>query len=334
MINICNTSQKLGGQVNIKILVTGGSGFIGTNVVQFYLDKNIEVLSLDIARPRNSAHACCFTQLDICNKKLLVDCMCKYRPTHVIHLAARTDLNGAKLSDYPANIIGVENVIEAINQSGKVKKALFASSMLVCEVGYQPVDYDDYRPSTVYGESKVLTEIIIKNHTSIHSEWNIIRPTSIWGPWFGQPYRNFFDILIRGRYVNLKAFSATKTFGFVGNSVYQLDELLFSQDSALNHKTLYIGDSPPINISEWADEILLALEKSPAIKLPYPLFKMLALFGDWAGKLGVNIPMNSFRLRNMTTNNICQLDDLYDTVGVPPYSRAEGIRQTLNWMRK
>lgn len=320
--------------MNIKILVTGGSGFIGTNVVQFYLDKNIEVLSLDIAKPRNSAHERCFKQLDICDKKLLLDCMCEFLPTHVIHLAARTDLKGVSLADYPANTIGTENVIEAINLSGKVKKALFASSMLVCEVGYQPVDYDDYRPSTVYGESKVWTEKIIKNHASINSEWNIVRPTSIWGPWFGEPYRNFFDILMRGKYVNLKGMSATKTFGYVGNAVYQLDRLLFSQDSSLSSKTLYIGDWPPINITEWADDILLALGKSPAIKVPYPLFKMLALFGDWAGKLGVQIPMNSFRLRNMTTNNVCQLADLYEAVGVPPYSRAEGIQQTLNWLKK
>jgi nucleoside-diphosphate-sugar epimerase len=325
---------KLGVLVNTKIIVTGGSGFIGTNVVQFYLDKSFKVLSLDIAKPRNSAHEFCFMQLDICDKKLLVDCVRDYQPTHVIHLAARTDLKGAKLSEYPANIIGVENVIEAINRSGKVKKALFASSMLVCEVGYKPFDYDDYMPSTVYGESKVLTEKIVKNHALIHSEWNIIRPTSIWGPWFGEPYRNFFDILMRGRYVNLKGMSATKTFGYVGNAVHQLDQLLFSQDSTLNCKTFYIGDYPPINISEWADEILLELKMAPAIKVPYPIFKILALFGDSVGKLGVKIPMNSFRLRNMTTNNICQLDDLYQSVGVPPYSREEGIRQTLNWLRK
>jgi len=320
--------------LNIKILVTGGSGFIGTNVVQFYLDKNIDVLSLDIAKPRNSAHGRYFKQVDICDKKILIGCMCEFMPTHVIHLAARTDLKGVKLSDYPANTIGTENVIEAINKSGKVKKALFASSMLVCEVGYQPVDSDDYRPSTVYGESKVWTEKIIKNHASINSAWNIVRPTSIWGPWFGEPYRNFFDILMRGRYVNLKGMSATKTFGYVGNAVYQLDQLLFNQDSSLSSKTLYIGDCPPINISEWADEILLALRKSPAIKAPYPIFKILALFGDLTGKLGVQIPMNSFRLRNMTINNVCQLEDLYEAVGVPPYSRDEGIQQTLNWLRK
>lgn len=318
--------------MSIKILVTGGSGFIGTNVVQFYLNKNIEVLGIDITRPRNIDHEPYFKQVDICDINHLVESMSEFLPTHVIHLAARTDLNGATLSDYQANTKGTENVIEAIKQSGKVNKALFASSMLVCEVGYQPVDYDDYKPSTVYGESKVLAEKIIKNMKSTHFEWNIIRPTSIWGPWFGEPYNNFFDLVMRGRYVNLKGRSATKTFGYVGNAVHQIDQLLFSRDKSLSCKTFFIGDSPPINISEWADEILQTMGMSPAIKVPFPLFKMLALCGDWAGKLGVKIPMNSFRLKNMTTNNIQRLDDLYMVVGMPPYSRAEGIQQTLNWL--
>lgn len=302
--------------------------------MQFYLDKNIEVLGIDMAKPRNSDHEPYFKQIDICDKSRLVDCMCEFLPTHVIHLAARTDLNGATLSDYRANTTGTENVIAAINQSCNVSKALFASSMLVCETGYQPVDSDDYKPSTMYGESKVLAEKLIKNHASINCEWNIVRPTSIWGPWFGEPYRNFFDLVMRRRYVNLKGRTATKTFGYVGNTVYQIDQLLFSQDKSLCRKTFYIGDSPPVNISEWADEILLAMGMPPAIRLPFPVFKMLAFCGDWAGKVGVKIPMNSFRLRNMTTNNIQRLEDLYMAVGMPPYSRTEGIQQTLEWLRK
>jgi len=320
--------------LHIKILVTGGSGFIGTNIIQFYLDKNIEILSLDICKPRKKSHESCFKRLDICDKNKLARCICEFSPTHVIHLAARTDLDGTKLSDYSANIVGVKNLIEGINQSGKVIKSLFASSMLVCEVGYQPVDYNDYKTSTVYGESKVLTEKIIKEYSSIRSEWNIIRPTSIWGPWFRVPYRNFFDLLISRRYINLKKNGAIKTFGYVGNSVYQIDRLLFSENPLLNHKTFYIGDNPPVSISKWANEILSVLGRKPAAEVPFYFFKVLALLGDFGGKIGVKFPMNSFRLNNMTTNNIQKLDDLYLAIGKPPYSRMDGTIQTLNWIKR
>ena len=206
--------------------------------------------------------------------------------------------------------------------------------MLVCEVGYKPIDYDDYKPSTLYGESKVLTELIIKKSKFINSQWNIIRPTSIWGPWFEEPYRNFFDLLIRGKYYNLKNEAAIKTFGYVGNAVYQIDKLLFASENSLQFKTFYIGDSPPINISDWADEILKTLGMSPATKLPIIVFKVAALCGDLASKVGIKLPMSSFRLKNMTTNNIQNLEDLYISVGVPPFSRTEGIEQTLNWLLK
>ncbi len=40
-----------------RVLITGGAGFIGTNLVQLYLDKGDEVLSLDLEPPRDAAHA-------------------------------------------------------------------------------------------------------------------------------------------------------------------------------------------------------------------------------------------------------------------------------------
>lgn len=317
--------------MTIKIIVTGGSGFIGTNVVQYYQEKNIDVFNLDIARPIHPGHLNNWISADICDDSRLTEIFKEISPTHVVHLAARTDLKGKTVRDYSSNIQGVRNVISAINSCESVDKAIFASSMLVCRVGYIPKDYDDYSPNTAYGESKVATEKIIKG-SKISCAWNIVRPTSIWGPWFREPYRNFFDLIIGGRYVNLKGRTATKTFGFIGNAVYQIDKLLFQQDVSLNHKSYYIGDKPPINISEWANEILMELGRPCARLVPFPLFKLAALCGDVLNKLGCPFPMNSFRLANMTIDNIMNLDDLYIAVGEQPYSRSNGIKKTLGWI--
>lgn len=80
----------------------------------------------------------------------------------MIHLAARTDLRGVTLQDYDANMSGVSNVLAAINEAGSVQRAIFASSMYVCEPGYMPKDFEDYAPHTLYGESKVETEKELK----------------------------------------------------------------------------------------------------------------------------------------------------------------------------
>ena len=51
-----------------RLLVTGGSGFIGTNVVEGFLRDEFAVLNIDIAAPRDSSQAPYWQQLDIMNR--------------------------------------------------------------------------------------------------------------------------------------------------------------------------------------------------------------------------------------------------------------------------
>ena len=315
-----------------RILITGGSGFIGTNMVEFYLNKDINVLSIDIVKPRHKSHLNYFENVNICNKKELLDCVSKFKPTHVIHLAAKTDLRGSNIEDYKANTKGVLNVIDAICSTESVVRTIFASSMLVCKAGYKPVDGDDYKPDTLYGESKVCMEKYIKNNTKIKSMWNIIRPTSIWGPWFRSPYSDFFNMIIKNRYVNIHGKMATKTFGYVENAVFQIDKILLDKGTTHNKEIFYIGDRPPVNIAVWANEIAYALKNKKILAVPFFIFKTLALIGDFLGLLGLSFPMSSFRLANMTNDNVQNLDKTYLLTGEPPIKRSEGIKRTLAWI--
>ena len=170
-------------------------------------------------------------------------------------MAARTDLNGKKISDYRANFEGVENLLQISAITPSVRRVILASSMLVCKVGYTPKDFNDYLPTTIYGESKVLTEKVIKDFKTSHFKSIIIRPTSIWGPWFGAPYLNFFKLVKKGLFFKFGDSLATKTFGFVGNTISQIDTLLFCDDKLLIFDVYYLGDDPPLNIGDWADSI-------------------------------------------------------------------------------
>jgi len=316
-----------------KIIITGGSGFIGTNVVQHYLDKGWEVLSLDRNKPKNPEHAQYFRSIDLLNRTDLIEATKQFSPTYLIHLAARTDLDETNdIKGYAANIQGVQNVIDACDQCSKLKRVIFASSMLVCRFGYIPKDEFDYSPNTLYGESKVLTEKIIRDSDMKH-EWTIVRPTSIWGPWFGVPYRNFFDAVLKKRYVHPGKQAGTSTYGFIGNTVYQIHQILTAPAPDIHHKTFYLGDAPPNNLSEWADEIATQSGLRKNRKVPYWIVKTAAFCGDILSALNIEFPITNFRLKNMTTSNILNLSNTNLIAPNRPYSRAEGIKRTLDWMK-
>lgn len=314
-----------------KVLITGGSGFIGTNLLLFLIEK-YEILNIDI-RESNLTELQKYTSLvDITNYEKLRNVVISFSPDYIIHLAARTDLNGKSINDYSANTAGVSNLMKIIHELPNLKKLIVTSSMLVCHTGYYPKDQFDYAPNTLYGESKVETERIVWDNKP-QCDWAIIRPTSIWGPWFGVPYRNFFDMVISRKYFHIGRKSCTKTYGYIGNAVYQIEQNLFHETLNEDQKVFYIGDNPPTNIETWANEI--AEELNYNIKrVPFWMLKTAAYFGDLLKLFNITFPMTSFRLKNMTTDNIIDLSETYNIAPNPPYSRIDGIKTTLQWLKK
>ena len=314
-----------------KVLITGGSGFIGTNLLLFLIEK-YEILNIDI-RESNLTELQKYTSIvDITNYENFRNVVIGFSPDYIIHLAARTDLNGKFIYDYSANTVGVSNLMKIIHELPKLKKLIVTSSMLVCHTGYYPKNQFDYAPNTLYGESKVETEKIVWDNKP-QCDWAIIRPTSIWGPWFGVPYRNFFDMVISRKYFHIGRKSCTKTYGYVGNAVYQIEQILFHETLNEDQKVFYIGDNPPTKIEIWANEI--AAELNFDIKrVPFWMLKIAAYFGDLLKLFNITFPMTSFRLKNMTTDNTIDLSETYKIAPNPPCSRIDGIKATLQWLKK
>lgn len=142
----------------MKILITGGSGFIGINLIEKLIQENITVLNTDIVPPPNPNQVQYFRKIDINDFDSLNEVINKYQPDYIIHLAARVDLNGLIIDEYKTNFTGTENLIKAINNTPSVKKIIYTSSMLVCKAGHNPSSSDDFSPNAVYGESKVIME--------------------------------------------------------------------------------------------------------------------------------------------------------------------------------
>jgi len=316
----------------MRILITGGSGFIGTNLIDYYISKGDVVQNIDIKPPQNEAHISYWIRTDIRDIAELRIRVMAFKPDFVINMAAKADLTGKSIDDYSTNTFGVKALLEVCNEVKSIRKVLFTSTMLVCKAGYLPKDENDYCPPNLYGESKMIGEKIVREAADILKyDWLIIRPTSIWGPWFGPTYRGFFEMIIQHRYFNFSGKMSNKTYGYVGNTVYQIDSLLQADSS--NRKTYYIGDYDPTNIREWATEIANEVNSS-LLTIPRQIIWLAAKIGDILQYFHFKFPINSFRFKNMTTDNILPLQETQKIAPLTVYSRIEANKLTIKWMRE
>ncbi len=319
----------------MRILVTGGSGFIGTNLVDHFAARGDEVLNLDIVAPRNSAHHALWHSGDLFDAVRLHSLVRNFDPEAIFHMGARTDLVGRSVEDYAANTVGVENLIAAVEGAASLRRLIFASSRLVCRIGYSPSDKFDYCPTTPYGESKMIGEQLVHAAVSLlPCPALIVRPTSIWGPWFDVPYKTFFLTISRGRYVHPGTARILKSFGFVGNTIHELVRLMDAPVDAVDGKTFYLADYPPIDVAVMANTIQHALGVAPIKTVSVGVLRPAAWVGDCLKALGWgNPPLTSFRLDNLLTQMKHDLEPLQAVVGALPHSMEEGVCITVDWLR-
>ncbi len=316
-----------------RVLVTGGSGFIGTNLVDYLLKKGFEVISLDIVYPKVDAHKRFFKFIDILDQANLISLISEYKPKCIFHLAARTDLNEkTNINGYSVNIQGTGNLIEAIKISKAVKRCIFASTQLVCRIGSIPKNDLDYSPNTLYGESKVRMEKIIKKNDGGGIQWCIIRPTTVWGPGMSPHYQGFLMMVKKGVYFHVGSRPLYKSYGFTGNFVYQLVKLLESPVERFHRQTFYLADYEPLSLRAWINAFQREFGGRPVKTCPEVLANTLAKIGDLLGLMGAqNIPFNSFRLNNILTEYRFNLAKTEELCGPLPYTMEEGVKLTASW---
>jgi nucleoside-diphosphate-sugar epimerase len=273
-------------------------------------------------------------RIDVLDADALVAEVRALEPNLLIHAAARTDLLGTSVHDYRVNTDGTTNVVAAVNATPALRRVVFFSSRMVCRIGYQPTADDDYCPPNAYGESKVVGEQIVRR-ADIRVPWTIVRPTSIWGPWFDVPYRTFFDTVARGRFFHTAdSPNVSKSFGFVGNTVHEVACLADTVAQLVDRRTFYLAHYPPLRLGPWAELVRRELGAVPIRTLPYPVLRIAARVGDLAARCRVaEPPLTTFRLSNLLTPMVYDLAALEHIVGELPYSLEEGVTQTVAWMR-
>jgi GlcNAc-P-P-Und epimerase len=314
-----------------RVLVSGGSGFIGTNLVESLARDGFDVLSFDHSAPRIPAHRRYFRRVDLLDRDAVTSAFREWKPQQVVHLAARTDLDGASLDDYAANTTGTEIMLDAAEAAGTVTRMLVTSSMLVCPPGYVPKDEHDYAPHTPYGRSKVETERITRGRDP-QFVWALLRPTTIWGPYHHGLRDQFLRVVRRGLYLHPGGRSCRRSYGYVGNAVHQIRQLLDAPEGVVRRRMFYIGD-PAIELLDYINGFSRRLTGKNVRVVPYALMKSMALCGDAASALGLKgLPLTSYRLSNMTGDNVLDMSPTLAVTGPNPFTLEQGIEATVAWL--
>ena len=142
----------------MKTLITGGSGFIGTNYVDLLMQQQAQIVNIDTRPPLKDEHRQFWRAADIMDDAALAAIFLEFGPQRVIHMAARTDTDSVVLADYEVNMTGTANVLAAISLTPGVERAVITSTQFVLRPGKLPEHDEDFDPHTVYGQSKVVTE--------------------------------------------------------------------------------------------------------------------------------------------------------------------------------
>jgi len=315
----------------IKILCTGGSGFIGTHLIDSFLAQGIESINIDIAKPKKQAHDAYWRECNILDLDHLKNLFREFQPSHIVHLAARATMEGKSLDDFRDNTVGTANVLDAVKETASISRVIITSSQHVRKPGRGLPQHDeDFVPHGLYGESKVITEQLTR-HAGLSSTWTIIRPTAVWGPWHPSLPSGLWAIMKSGVYFHPRNDLSIRSYGYVKNVVWQIEKILSAPSELINHEVYYVGDSLTSQI-DWINAFSLALAKHKVIQVPKEWIGLLARIGDRLNMVGIKFPMNSPRYFNLITTNPVPVDRVITQFGTPPYSLEQGIDETVSWL--
>lgn len=183
------------------VLVTGGSGFIGTHLSRRLVDRGDRVVNFDMF-PRSGPlawaigdreQAITFEKGDVANLTQLMAVMRKHRPNKIAHLAASIDM--ASLDSYPMQVYdamlgGTINVLETMRLLGGVERLVnFSSIGVLAPVRYQPIDCnhpvllaDSGSAAGIYGAGKIAGEAFCWAYADLFAlDVVSLRPSAAYG---------------------------------------------------------------------------------------------------------------------------------------------------------
>ncbi|MGJ6122684.1 NAD-dependent epimerase/dehydratase family protein [Mycolicibacterium sp. Y3] len=266
-----------------RVLVTGGSGFVGANLVTTLLERGHEVRSFDRVPSPLPDHPNLQTLVgDITNTDDVAKAVTG--TDTVIHTAAIIDLmGGASVTEeyrqrsFSVNVEGTKNLVRA-GQAAGVQRFVYTASNSVVMGGQDIVNGDETLPYTnrfndLYTETKVVAEKFVLSENGANGGMLTcsIRPSGIWGRGDQTMFRKVFENVLAG---HVKVLVGNKNIKLDNSYVHNLIHgfILAGQHlvpgGSAPGQAYFINDAEPLNMFEFARPVLAACER------PLPTFRV------------------------------------------------------------
>ena len=185
-----------------KIIVTGGSGFIGSNLIQLLLKKKYFVINIDksnySANPYNvrkfkKNKNYLFFKLDINKREKIFKILKKHRPIGIFNLAAETHVDRSidnAENFLKSNVFGIYNLLEVLRKLKKNRKKQIKLLHVSTDEVYGDLEKNKfakentaYNPSSPYSASKASADQLVKAYTRTYGLKTVIaNPCNNYGP--------------------------------------------------------------------------------------------------------------------------------------------------------
>ncbi len=260
-----------------KILVTGSTGLVGTNLVKRLKSEGHEVF--EMSRKLG---------FDLLDKNLTQDFIEEIKPDIVFHTAAnasesRGQVSPIDMTERNINIF-LHVLVPSINI--KVKRFIYTSSVAVYGDADVPYSEDDIiKPKDIYGITKATCEQMLEVLSKIHGfDYTIVRPHNIYGAHqnMSDPYRNVVALFMRNIIEDKECtiFGGGKmrrAFSYVDDVI---DQLVATLDDRYINQTVNIGSAMEVDIATLLSKIEKIAGKKAIVKelpaRPQEIFLFLA----------------------------------------------------------
>lgn len=295
----------------MKITITGSTGFVGCNLLEFLLDHNFEPKALNLRIPNWK------TDLDEDSKA-------------IIHLAgkAHDTKNIANPKAYfDVNTKLTQDLFDAFLASNCRDFIFFSSVKSVTDKAEDIVTEETVtNPQTAYGQSKLQAEqYILSKSLPQGRRIFIIRPSMIHGPGNKGNLNLLYQLVSKGIPWPLGAFGNKRSFCSIDNVCFVIQQILERED--IPSGIYNLADNDAISTNRLIELIAISKHKKAKIyKISQKKINRLAKLGDL-----LSLPLNSERLEKLTENFVVSNEKIVKEIGKPlPVSAENGLMKTFN----